>query len=461
MRIDKLTLKNFRAFSHCEMTCHEQQTVIVARNGLGKTAALDGCAIALGAFVDAFDMGNARPTQARPIQIHDARYMRHAGQAATEQEPEQQYPVVVQATLGGLPGGPMTVARELSGPKGRTTIGGAAALTDYGRQLREQVRKQQPVTLPVVSYYGAGRLWQARKNVQRNSAGSDGRTLGYEDCLSATCSLVRLQQWMQPATLALLQDQAREDPNADLLAARIDGVRRAVDTVLQAEPWQDLHYSRKLEQLAMQNAELGVLPLRSLSDGVRAMVGLVADIAWRCTKLNPHLGQGAAQKTPGIVLIDDVDLHLHPAWQQTVMGSLARAFPKLQWIVTTHSPHLLTTVSRESIRLLQADWDEEERGWSAHATTPSTQTLGVASGDTLARVMGIDPVPEVAPARDLAEFRALVEQGRDEAPHGRELWDRLLAHFGPDHPELLDCERLKRFRQFKQTVKDRTAGGGA
>lgn len=452
MRIDKLTLKNFRAFSHFEMTFHEQQTVIVARNGQGKTAALDGCAIALGTFVGAFDMGKARH-----IQINDARYVRDPEQL----EKEQQYPVEVQATIGGIPAGSAEITRELSGPKGRTTIGGAAALTDFGRQLMDQVRGQQAVTLPVVGYYGTGRLWKAHKNVQRKAVLSESRTLGYEDCLSSASSFVQLQQWMRKATLAVIQEHELGNPNAASLEARVLGVREAVDAVLQSAGWQGIHFSLRLEELAMKHPRQGVLPVGLLSDGVRAMVSMVADIAWRCTKLNPHLGNDAAQETPGIVLIDEVDLHLHPAWQQTVMGSLARAFPKVQFIVTTHSPQVLTTVSKASIRLLEADWDEEERGCSTRGTTPILQTLGVASADTLSAIMNIDPVPNVKPARELADFRALIEQGKDEDPDGRDLWARLLAHFGPDHPEIRDCERLKRFRQFKQTVRDRTAVGDA
>jgi predicted ATP-binding protein involved in virulence len=89
----------------------------------------------------------------------------------------------------------------------------------------------------------------------------------------------------------------------------------------------------------------GELSVALLSDGIRNMIGMVADIAFRATKLNPQFGFLAAKETPGVVLIDEVDMHLHPEWQQVVLQSLTTAFPALQFIVTTHSPQVLTTVN--------------------------------------------------------------------------------------------------------------------
>ena len=80
---------------------------------------------------------------------------------------------------------------------------------------------------------------------------------------------------------------------------------------------------------------------------------MAADIAYRMARLNPDLGENVALQTPGVVLIDEVDMHLHPSWQQTVINDLTRAFPLVQFIVTTHSPQLLTSVPPESIRILR------------------------------------------------------------------------------------------------------------
>ena len=80
-----------------------------------------------------------------------------------------------------------------------------------------------------------------------------------------------------------------------------------------------------------------------LSDGVRSTLAMVMEIAFRCYLLNPHLDEQAAKETTGVVLIDEIDLHLHPAWQKRIIGDLRKAFPELQFIVTTHGLVIMIT----------------------------------------------------------------------------------------------------------------------
>ena len=86
-------------------------------------------------------------------------------------------------------------------------------------------------------------------------------------------------------------------------------------------------------------------PFRLLSDGQRGMAALVADIAMRCTLLNPHLNGQACRETPGVVLIDELDLHLHPRWQRRVVRDLRRTFPSIQFVATSHSPFIIQSMA--------------------------------------------------------------------------------------------------------------------
>lgn len=451
MKFKQLTLMNFRHLAHFETTLDEHLTVLVARNGQGKTTVLDALAVLLGTFVGAFDMGKGRH-----IERSDARYQR----LGKNTEQEQQYPARVAATLTGLEDDQETqIARELTGPKNRTTIKDAAPLIKYGKTLMQKVRDLEEETLPLVSYYGTGRLWRTHKNLKRKSVLTESRTLGYEDCLTSSSNFLQLQEWMGKATMAVLQQKNRGTTSR--LASQLKGVLNTIDKVLEQEGWSDAHYSLTFEELAMQQRNQGTLPVSHLSDGVRAMVSMVADIAWRCTKLNPHLGARAAKVTPGIVLIDEVDLHLHPAWQQRVIQSLVSTFPKVQFIVTTHSPQVLTTVSRDSIRLIDTQWDEESQDWVWTAAKPHYQTRGVSSVATLSKIMGIDPVPDVEEARLLDEYRQKIEQGQEESPSAQELYARLVAHFGADHPLMIECERLRRFQSMKRKMKGREPASDA
>ena len=145
------------------------------------------------------------------------------------------------------------------------------------------------------------------------------------------------------------------------------------------------------------------------------------------------------------MLVDEIDLHLHPSWQQRVLSDLMRTFPNTQFIVTTHSPQVLTTVKNESIRILTKDHEDK---WMADA--PAEQTRGVESADALYNAMGVDPVPPVKEAKQLYSYRALIENGEHGTEEGQSLREKLVQHFGADHPLIRDCDRLIRFQQFKR-----------
>ena len=427
MKIKSLSLNNFRRFEAFTTGFHPKLTVVVARNGQGKTSILDGIAIALGTFVGAFDMGKARS-----IERTDARYQRRAESS----ENEQQYPVGVGADISIANDETFKVLRDLKSPKGNTTTKDASELTEYGKSLMERVRELEDVTLPAISYYGSGRLWVVHKDMQRKKLLSESRSLGYEDCLTPASNFKQLQQWMGKATLAAMQQQQMSEYKGYTLADQVEGIQRAVDEALSGEGWRGFHYSLTHEELAVQHEELGLLPVSLLSDGVRAMVSLVADLAWRCAKLNPHFGQMASQKTPGIVLIDEVDLHLHPAWQQRVIRSLIGAFPAIQFIVTTHSPQVLSTVERDSIRIIKFD-----RQANSTSETPMAVSYGEESQNVLQAIMEVDPQPPIPERDTLERLTTLVESGNYGSEEAKSLLQQLRERLSANHPQIQRIER--------------------
>src|SRR5690606_8031953 len=91
------------------------------------------------------------------------------------------------------------------------------------------------------------------------------------------------------------------------------------------------------------------LPHSLMSDGVKRMLGIVTDIAYRCVVLNGFLGNNAVKESRGLVMIDELDLHLHPTWQKQVVGDLKRAFPKIQFVATTHSPFIVQSLKSDEL----------------------------------------------------------------------------------------------------------------
>lgn len=106
------------------------------------------------------------------------------------------------------------------------------------------------------------------------------------------------------------------------------GVLDAVKTALKrtVEGWNDVYYDLEADSLIASKGKRSALPFHALSDGVRNMLAMVADIAHRAAVLNPHLAKEAARMSSGVVLIDELDLHLHPSWQRRVVADLRRTF---------------------------------------------------------------------------------------------------------------------------------------
>ncbi|HDS1140273.1 TPA: AAA family ATPase [Stenotrophomonas maltophilia] len=442
MKLANINLENYRRFDKFQMALHPELTVIAARNGFGKTTILEAIAASLGPFVGAFDMGKSEH-----IRRTDARYDR----LGAGYENEQSFPVLIDAALSEPQ---LTWQRALNSAKGRTTSAEAAGLVGLGRQLQADLRRNVDTPLPVIRYYSSKRLWVSHKSVQSKATLTESRTAGYEDCLSSSSSFVQLQEWMRKATLAVVQQRTQPGYDTGGLASRLQGISDAVDVVMAGEGWSRLHYSLVFEELAMVHQEHGALPISLLSDGVRAMASLSADLALRCVRLNGYLNEKAPLASKGIVLIDEVDLHLHPAWQQRVVVSLREAFPQIQFIVSSHSPQVLTTVEQQNIRIVFKDNDGR---W--HAQPPDHEVLGLESSVALNDVMGVNPIPPVDAAQLIADYTALIERGEHDESSGRQIRERLTEIYGAGHAVLVDSDRLIRFQAFK--LRKASGAGGS
>ena len=192
---------------------------------------------------------------------------------------------------------------------------------------------------------------------------------GYTDCLSSSSSFKGMVAWYENKWNETRDPRFSTElsKNLPLLAA----VQKATRVVLEPTGWCELDWDFEKKSLVVGHRDYGRLPLSALSDGVRNMVALIADIARRCASLNPHLSEEAAQLTPGVLLIDEVDMHLHPRWQQLIVDLLRKAFPAMQMILTTHSPHVLSTVDKESIRVIRL---QDGRGLDRNAYSPDARS---------------------------------------------------------------------------------------
>ena len=476
MKIERITIQNFRCFENVQFTFDPRLTVIVALNGQGKSSLLDAIKIALWPYIAGFDLGSMT-LDTTGINIDDVLREKIAAH-----QMEWRLPCVIESSgtvetfekMDIIWGGQRfrDSVKKTSKTK-NTAFSSAIPLYGYAQVLEKRIFANGQVKaddLPMLGYYGTGRLWSQRKlasKADRLDQASLSRTWAYRDCLAPSSSYTDFVQWYTRAFKALRDAQIRNleknlRPDAAVagdLIAPVRAVQQAINTILQAHTgWHTLEYSAEYDDLVLDHAERGKLKVNQLSDGIRNMLALVGDIAYRCYKLNTHHGEQAALLTHGIVMIDEIDMHLHPEWQQTVLPDLQQAFPNIQFIVTTHSPQVLSSIPKHCIRRLDWETDEDSGRKRMVVNTIAQQTMGVASSDVLANVMGIDPVPDVAPARQLSRYLALIQQNLHEQPAGQALRQELDAHFGIDHPKMLECDRLIRLQAFKRTLPQRETG---
>jgi len=476
MKLDKVILRNYRCYQTLSIALHPKTTVLVANNGQGKTAILDAIRVALWSFVSQFDLARtAYADPANTLTIDDVRIVKSDKQpnntvVGALDEMTRQMPASIKV-VGDYGEGTVTWERyrDSEAPRSQTKDDKVSKrIKNYAKKLQQTVRNidQEPQSLPVFGYYGTGRLWK-EKRLTESKKGSrihdeNIRTFAYRDCLDPASSYRQFEEWFTKAYKKVLENQIQQlqkgatfievDPN---LKVPVKVVQDAVDEVLKPVQWKCLQFSQRDEALVLRHNKYGVIKADQLSDGIKNILAMVADIAYRCVLLNGHLGESAAKESTGIVMIDEVDMHLHPSWQQTVVGSLQAAFPKIQFVLTTHSPQVLSTVPAECIRIIRHEKNEETGKMESFAEPASTQSLGVASADVMAELQGVDPVPDVEQANWLTQYKQFIVQNEQDSDKGRALKQKILKHFGENHQEWLECERLIRLQEMKAKLPRR------
>ena len=161
------------------------------------------------------------------------------------------------------------------------------------------------------------------------------------------------------------------------------------------------------------------------------MLTLISDIAFRCVLLNPYMGLNA-NLTEGVVLIDEIELHLHPSWQRHVISDLRKVFPNIQFFITTHSPQVVSAVPRESLFILK---DAVKNGQNVKEIEKGNIfTEGRDSNALLADVFGIDKRP-VEFANQLAEFYKYLEE--ENLTNAVLIFDKLKDLWGENDSDIL------------------------
>ncbi|MDD3038127.1 AAA family ATPase [Bacteroides sp.] len=335
MRINNIRLRNYRCFEDIGLELHDKFNLIVGINGTGKTAILEALRIAIGSLflsVDKYKDKISSPT----ISQDDVRL----------QNLEQQFPVFIN-TVGDIDEFDVTTSlfRTLSWERSLETKGGntkhinAKEMKEASSEMQRRIRNvETETTIPLIAYYSTERFKKEKRDVGVEPDGS--RLRGYYHALDPLTNIKFFLDLWNTETLSDLQNGTQ----SPMLAAVAEAVKSCINNC------EDVKFDIKQQELIMTMSDTHErLPFHVLSDGVRSMFAMVMEIAFRCYLLNPHLREDAARETSGVVLIDEIDLHLHPEWQKRVIGDLRRTFPKIQFIVSTHAPLVIGSLTEGRI----------------------------------------------------------------------------------------------------------------
>lgn len=360
--MDQFYLKNielfhFRKFNDSTYELNPRMNVIIGKNASGKTTLLEAVTIILGAYLAAFK--EYVPSRfGHNISDNDVLRKSMTSVKNIAVTPTvKQFPCKVTSHFMWNDS-IKKCTRVLEKEGGRTKFIGKNPMRTTVEKWENAIKaadgSDADQIYPLVLYLSSARLWNENRMGELNNI--PGRTDAYQRCLDP-----KRGNQISFEYIKLLRNLSVEENDGVPFPAYgviMDAVKYSMREEL--EPGQEVLFSSRLGEIAVKNTDGTVINFSALSDGYRNVIKIVTDIATKMCILNPYLGKKTLQKTPGIVVIDELDLSLHPTWQRRIVGILKNLFPKVQFICATHSPFIIQSLDSGELITLDATLDEEE-----------------------------------------------------------------------------------------------------
>ncbi len=389
MYINKISFKNFRQFSHLEMSLEPKLNVFVGVNGSGKTALLEGVSLLLSAMVAnlfllqkdikrELSKGSIQSFKEMDIKIGETHC--ELDFEAIENDPNsllyKEKPHVGRLIYD-------KIATKSTANKGLRQLANFLSETDAHARLSSFKDRN----LPIIAFYRTDRTTYKGTSTSKDNAFyvEDAQIAAYFNALSPTINnFDDFTDWFEEEES--YEDKRRLNEDNSYRNPKLEGIREALimfttafkgvkftNLRIRKERFAERGRSRISSELVISQG-INDIPLSILSAGEKMILMLVTDVARRLSIANPSLENPLNGN--GVVLIDEIDLHLHPQWQMDIIPALTKTFPNIQFLITTHSEQVVSLVKQESIFILDNN-DVYKSAFNAYAKDSNSILKGI------------------------------------------------------------------------------------
>lgn len=342
MNISQVKIKNFKGISEKEIFFTPGFNLIKGENGRGKTSILEAISVGMGGFITGIP-----EVSSKNISNEDVRKeYKMIGDGSCTCNSYLPVEIELSASINGL---------DLSWCRAKSTINSTQSSTQPRDivKMAEKMAIDEKSELPVLIYEAASRVWAQKKLKTDNPFGKKIiRTMGYVDTLVDASNIKLLENWC--IKMEMTSFQLRKDISEYEAAKK--AVADFMRTINESDHEYKVFYDTRIQELMFVEGEK-ILPIKSLSSGYQSLIWMIFDIAYRMAILNPQKGPEIT-KSNGVILIDEIDMHLHPKWQWNIISALMHVFPNIQFIATTHAPILFA--SAKNVNIIDVDGKEIE-----------------------------------------------------------------------------------------------------
>lgn len=405
MKVKRLKMQSFRGIGDLTLEFDETEpTVLIGINGVGKSSIIDCLAILLSRFTSSIQHSTPSGRLFREEDITNGQKETHNGIIISLNSEEATWSLT-------------KVRKGLS----KDTSSNLSDITKVTENIKKDLHRFNQLNIPVLVYYSTNRAVLDIPLKIRTKHSFEQIDV-YENALTGVGSEFRIFfEWFKKQED--LENELRLEDNSSYRDRQLESVRQAISSLIPS--FSNLRVRRSpLMRMTVQKQGKELI-VNQLSDGEKCLLAMVGDLARRLAIANPGLTEPLQGN--GVVLIDEIELHLHPKWQREIIPALTRTFPNCQFIVTTHSPQVISQVKPEGIYILE----KTDEGIVAKRPESS---FGRDSNRILEDLMGVPARPQEIKDRLHELFRLINEGNLDGA---RELSQQIADIIGEDEPELV------------------------